>query len=612
MTKSEKADKNIIGDRVYGSEGNSSRTERDKGSRFSLNMIKRELNREEGSRASFIGSSGMSMRLDKIKTPGRGLERLLLAETENYRKSEREQNSRVRLLHEMAFASSEADEIPGMLQFALERIVRRNGWQAGHAIVASSKDTNLSRYCLSHTPRRSQKWQGILDRLSNESSLPFEGLLSEVIKSPRAAWFSDPKAFSSDRRFPQPPPFKTYIVLPIVANGDVAGVMEFFSGKKLSLDHQQIRVLESVGRMLGRVVERKWSEQEISQREERFRAVFENAGIGTLLVTHDERRIVRICNRASQAIFGYDGKRIQDLDISDLIHPDDFPFLQQNIERIERGRDQSFVMDARGMRKDGRETWLRLNGSNVAEENAFVLMCEDITDQREKQEQIRRMEKELADLPMREQQRLGRELHDGLGQEMTAISMLAESLHSGLKRRRSSLSEKAADLTKYLRSARESIRRISHGLFPQELESGGLVGALDDMVENAASVCSMDLEFDCNEPPPPLEKPVELHLFRIAQEAVHNAMRHSGAKKISVYLKREDGNRLILEIRDNGKGFGIEEKTKGGSNGSSHGLRTMDSRARIIGASLKVDTNHGEGILIRCVLPGENACQPVG
>jgi PAS domain S-box-containing protein len=193
-----------------------------------------------------------------------------------------------------------------------------------------------------------------------------------------------------------------------------------------------------------------------------------------------------------------------------------------------------------------------------------------------------------------ERQRLGQDLHDDLGQQLGAIAMLAGTLAKRLSDGNPDDVEKAREIPRLAEDALATARNLSQGLHPVTLKRAGLPAALAEL----ASRIPLDVEFKWpHSKRLPIDPSVALHIYRVAEEAVGNAIRHAKAKKITILLERSSPGQGLLTIRDDGKGFDQRRKTKG------TGLRNMHYRARVVGGSLTIDTRVGGGTAVRCTMP---------
>jgi signal transduction histidine kinase len=208
---------------------------------------------------------------------------------------------------------------------------------------------------------------------------------------------------------------------------------------------------------------------------------------------------------------------------------------------------------------------------------------------------LRKAEAAIREAADSERRRLGHDLHDGLGQFLTGISFRAKALEEELETTKSPHASHAKEIVDLLRRAIHQTRTIAHGLDPVEVESIGLPAALQNLCAETEQLfkvtCSLESEDDY-----PAASRQALELYRIAQEAIHNAIRHGIASEIRIRLCSGAGM-LTLSIRDNGKGFSVDSSPKG------MGLRVMEYRSRSIGAVLFVESSPARGTEVRCRMP---------
>lgn len=206
----------------------------------------------------------------------------------------------------------------------------------------------------------------------------------------------------------------------------------------------------------------------------------------------------------------------------------------------------------------------------------------------------RRLQKEIIEISDREQQRIGHDLHDGLGQQLTAIDMLCAGLKSDVGSQ-PKLEQKVELIGKSIREAIAFVRRLSCGLAPKNDDPRALQVSLTALAELSNSLGRMRCRFECSEPVVIMDSAKALALYRIAQEAVNNALKHSCASEIVVRLT-QTADAVKLCISDNGDGFSKQ-------NSGGMGQQVMKHRAGSIGAELKVDSKVGRGVTITCILP---------
>ncbi len=202
-------------------------------------------------------------------------------------------------------------------------------------------------------------------------------------------------------------------------------------------------------------------------------------------------------------------------------------------------------------RKDGRLIDISVTISPIRDADGKITgaskVARDITERK-------RLEKEILEISEREQRRIGQDLHDGLCQHLAGIELMSQVLEQKLARRSKAAAARAGDIAKNVRDAIGHTRLLARGLSPVTLESEGLMSALQELALNTEKIFRVTCRFDCHPPVLVQDYPAATHLFRLAQEAVSNAIKHGKAKRILIRLKEERG-RMALSIIDNGRGF---------------------------------------------------------
>lgn len=204
-----------------------------------------------------------------------------------------------------------------------------------------------------------------------------------------------------------------------------------------------------------------------------------------------------------------------------------------------------------------------------------------------------RMEREVLDISERERRRIGQDLHDGICQQLTGIALLSRGLQHRLEGE--SLAE-AGRVTDLINDCIEQTRLVTRGLHPVPAEPSGLELALEDLAKNVNAVSKVKCRFDCPTPVPIPDQDVATNLFRIAQEAVQNALRHAEAGTIVIALDGGE-NEIRLSISDDGCGLPAHRTRPG------LGLEIMSYRAHAVGARFSVEPREPRGTTVTCTLP---------
>ncbi len=209
-------------------------------------------------------------------------------------------------------------------------------------------------------------------------------------------------------------------------------------------------------------------------------------------------------------------------------------------------------------------------------------------------ERSQRLEEEIIEISERAQERVGRDLHDGLCQYLASISFSATLLETGLEEEKSKHRNSATDLARALEMAVVRARDVARGLSPVDQDEGGLESALEELAASTSQLAGVPCTFLGEVTEVPLHNEVAVNLFRIAQEAVNNAVKHSHATMVIIALERSvDG--FSLRVTDDGVGLYAN-----GTGRKGMGLSIMRYRARKIGGQLEFLQNSPQGTVVSC------------
>jgi PAS domain S-box-containing protein len=206
-----------------------------------------------------------------------------------------------------------------------------------------------------------------------------------------------------------------------------------------------------------------------------------------------------------------------------------------------------------------------------------------------------RLEKEILEISERERRRFGQDLHDDLCQRLSGISMMSKALAKKLRQDNVTAAEEADNVADLMAAAVSEARTLARGLHSVELDSSGLTAALRELAITLNLQIGCELEIQ--EPVSVADSATALHLYRIAQEATANVVRHATAEHLVIKLARKKST-VILTVKDDGAGF-----ARSFSRSHGMGLHIMGYRARLVGGSLSIKTKRGRGTTITCTVP---------
>jgi two-component system, LuxR family, sensor kinase FixL len=202
----------------------------------------------------------------------------------------------------------------------------------------------------------------------------------------------------------------------------------------------------------------------------------------------------------------------------------------------------------------------------------------------------------LIEISERERQRIGYDLHDTLGQQLAGIAFLSKVLAQRLATHHAAEATRAAQIVTFVNQAMEQARTLAGGLAPVTLETYGLVFALQELATSVEALFHCTCKVSSHHAIHITDHAVAMHLYRIVQEAVNNAIKHGKAQQIMITLSAWQGH-MTLMVRDNGVGFPTDAAARRGM-----GLRIMHHRARMIGAMLEVQPGAHGGTCVSCTL----------
>ncbi len=358
-------------------------------------------------------------------------------------------------------------------------------------------------------------------------------------------------------------------------------------------EEDDVYFLQSVANVLAGAVERSRTEQALRESEAKARAVVETTVDG--IITIDDRARIRSFNRAAEEIFGYDEEEVLGENIKMLMPPpyhDEHDGYMQSYHETGRRRIIGIGREVMGRRKDGSTFPMDLAVSEVqlGDRQLFTGIVRDISERR-------KLEKEILNISEQERRRIGQDLHDGLGQMLTGIGLLGQNVARQLDSEDHALAGDVAEITDLIKEADQYARDLAHGLTPVDVDANGLSQALQRLSDNAVRLFDVPCTFEEVGTALVHDSTTATHLYRIAQEAVSNAVRHGDATQITIILA-SGPDQIRVRIQDDGVGFDPKAV-----DGPGMGIHIMNYRARIVGGNLEINTDPGDGTTVTCTLP---------
>jgi len=330
---------------------------------------------------------------------------------------------------------------------------------------------------------------------------------------------------------------------------------------------------------------------------QQFLAIFENAVDAIIII--DLVGVIQRINASAESIFQYSPEETLGQNVKMLMpptyarHHDSYlsNYVATGVKKV-----IGIGREVEGRRKNGEIFPMELALSEFQSDGQryFAGIVRDITDRR-------KLEHALLRTSDHERRRVGQDLHDGLGQMLTGISLISKNIATRLEAESHALAEEMLEVTELMRDADRMTREIARGLVPVELDGEGLFTALRTLTEKAGKIFNVSCTMEENGEVVVEDSSAALNLYRIAQECISNAVKHGKATQVMVRLEQV-ADEIHLSVADNGIGFpDVLPKDRG------MGVDIMRHRARVVNAHLEISLREEGGTIVRCVLSSLHA-----
>jgi two-component system sensor histidine kinase UhpB len=367
-----------------------------------------------------------------------------------------------------------------------------------------------------------------------------------------------------------------------------------------------MKPLRLVAAMLQRLVDK------IDPHEGRYRMLFERSPLPMWVIDTETLRFLAV-NEAALRLYEYSREEFLALTAFQIRPPEDHESFRDFLRR-EAGAVQHGTF--RHLKKTGEPIDIAGVGHLVAWRGrpARLVQINDITERLRTQQTLERLNRELElsherlralsrrlfEVQEEERRRLARDLHDDVGQALTALKIQLESVaRAGDEAAARSRVDESVDTVQH---TLERVRQLSLSLRPPQLDDLGLAAALRSHLDRQARVAGLQAHFETEDAPQELAPDTETACFRVAQEAINNVLRHARARNLWVRLFSA-GGRLAISVRDDGRGFDLESVRERSAGSGSLGLLGMEERMALAGGSFELRSAPGQGTILLATFP---------
>jgi len=377
---------------------------------------------------------------------------------------------------------------------------------------------------------------------------------------------------------------------------------------RLSVSLLSDRPYPLVVAMVEDITERKRAEETLRESEERFRSVFQDAGIGMVIVSPEGRFLG--ANGSFCDCLGYTEKELLTKTVEAITLPEDWPMFSQKLRAALHEGVGFHRVEKRCLHKSGRIIHTESSGSlirnNHGDPQYFVGEVLDVTRRKEAEDTIASINRRLVEAQEAERARIARDLHDDVNQRIALAATDIEKLKQDPPSSTADLQRRLSEVWQQLIAVSTGVQSISHQLHSPQLEYLGIVAAIRSFCREFSTRTNVEINFTTENVPNHVSHDASLCLFRIVQEALQNATKHSQVRHFEVALSFF-GNHLHLTVSDHGIGFDADEP----SAQTGLGLISMRERVRLVNGTITIESKRmgGTSIHVRVPIESEYASQ---
>src|SRR5215475_14423487 len=377
------------------------------------------------------------------------------------------------------------------------------------------------------------------------------------------------------------------------------GSIEWFEKTGHAFFDENRRLVRMIG-MVSNITERKRSEEKLRESEEKFRSIFQDAGVGMIIVSPEGRFLA--ANPTFCDYLGYTEQELLEKTVQSVTYDEDWPnFSRRFKEALAEGRNFRRV-EKRCVQKNGGLAWTENTAFVVRSPDGhpkyLVGVVLDIRKRKEAEEALSTVNRRLIEAQEQERKRIGRDLHDDINQRLALLAVDLDQLQRNLPELAAETLPKLNEFKDRITEICTGVQSISRQLHSPQLEFLGVAEAMKNFCREFAEKRGVEVDFAQDNIPDSVSHETSLCLFRVLQEALHNAAKHSQVRRFEVAMGCSNGQ-LHLMITDRGKGFDPQTAVSSGG----LGLISMRERVRIVNGTFVIDSKPKYGTTIHVSVP---------
>jgi PAS domain S-box-containing protein len=466
----------------------------------------------------------------------------------------------VQIQRDVAVQLSLASDLQGALEALLALAVRLHGVDCGGVYLVSPTDGSLR---LAASRGLSQEFVAAV------SHFPADSQRSRLVRAGKPVYGLQREVLDGGNQPLEAEGIGGFATLPLIHEQQLLGCLNLANHTQHPIPPDMRAVMETMAAQASGAIARIRAAQELKENEARLRTIIHGAPL--VLFAVDANEVITFAegqalDDLAPASGAYVGRQIQE------VFPNT-PAVIRCIRRALTGETFSGILKIRDL-------WFEVSHVPRRNPDGRVVGCVGVATNVTERQRLQRHVLEISD---REQARIGQEIHDGLCQQLVGLAFDVNSLEAALSARQHPLAPQAARISACLDQAITETRRIARGLFPVSLETEGLALALEGLARLTSSRFAIPCRFAASGPVEVPSARLAINLYRIVQEAVTNAVKHSGARSIAIQLHGAPGE-FEITIEDDGRGMPPDSRRRP----DAMGLHIMQYRAGLIGARLRI------------------------